>query len=242
MRLGCESFGRRELVRPIGTLIDQSRTRRNKVAAVCGFVEVAAPIDLPSSRELLLVLKDQGERRVGMAGVQVPDWRRRYIEGLLKISQVNFALIAQGDVSGKERTNAVCKLGPDPIAQKAGAVIFHAAVAQDAFGAALVMERVVIGAPPQFAACDLTGIDGVDEVPIVSVMRASVVEDRGAPADRLNDVVAGESGRNTPVPSDQGREKMITPFGIHVDRLSVIVLRSVALRKGQRTFARIVEH
>ena len=51
-------------------------------------------------------------------------------------------------------------------------------------------------------------------------------------------IVAGESGRDGPVPPDQGREEVIALLAVHIDRLSVVVLRSVELAERTADFRR----
>src|SRR5271154_3334062 len=105
-----------------------------------------------------------------------------------------------------------------------------------------MIARVVISSPAQLATGDLSRIRGFDEIAVVINAGPPVVEDGGAPGYRLNFMVAGESCRDGPVAPDQRREEVIASRAIHVDRLSVIGLRSVELGKEQRTFAGVIEH
>src|SRR5579863_8844038 len=103
----------------------------------------------------------------------------------------------------------------------------HAAVSERVVVAAVEMIRVVIRAPPQGAARDQTLVHRVDEIALVVVPRSPVVKDRGAPGDRLRLIVIGEGGRDGPVPPGEIREEVIAFFAVHIDRLPVVVLRSV---------------
>ncbi len=122
------------------------------------------------------------------------------------------ALHAHGDVAGEERTDAVGELGPDPIADLVLPVIFHAAIAERVVAAALVMKRIVIGAPPQRAAADLALISRVDEIALIVVPGSPVVEDGGAPGYGLNLAVAGECGRDRSSSARPGWRRNGSPF------------------------------
>jgi hypothetical protein len=121
------------------------------------------------------------------------DRHRGHVEVRQGGSYIDLALHAYGDVSGEEGTDAVCELGPDPIAEVTYPVPFPAAIAQRKVEVAQVTVRVVVSAPAQIAAGNLTLIERVDEVALVMVLRSPVVKNRGAPGDRLNLIVARES-------------------------------------------------
>src|SRR5579862_1070075 len=69
-----------ELVRPRRGLIDQGYPWSYEIVIDARFVNAESQIQFPSLREFLLVLKDQGERAVGVAGAQIFDGRGRYVE------------------------------------------------------------------------------------------------------------------------------------------------------------------
>ena len=211
MRWGCEKCAIQKLVRPGRRLIDQRRPRGDESGWSLDLSNRSPSIQPPSLGQLLLVLQEQSQGAVGLAGAEVGDGHGGDVVVRQEGSDIKAGVQAQGEVAGKERTGAIGYFGPDPspssLCRLSSTAPLGARSHRDLRNETSHSKCATAGATG-----DLTLISHVDEIAQIVVPGSPIVEDGGTPGYRLNVTVAGERGRDGPVPPDQGGEKMVALF------------------------------
>ena len=101
---------------------------------------------------------------------------------------------------------------------------------------------IVIGAPFESSARELTGISGLDVVAGVIDVRSAVIEYGVAPRNRLDLVAIGELSCDIPVPPSQVGKEVVALFIVHAGRHAVVGCGSIKFGKEQRTFSTVIEY